>query len=180
MSGIADLNGLLWEWTGGLRVQNGEIQIIPYGNSMKLDCDVSANSTLWKAIMPDGTIVEPGTAGTLKIDRTSASDATLRINTSVTTQTTDSNDTSVVFKDTKAVSGVDVPKLLIALGLFPDSGVTGYGNDRFYARNNGERLPLRGSAFNVTSNSGPSALYLHRVRGYSYDGIGFRSAFCEL
>jgi hypothetical protein len=180
MSGIADLNGLLWEWTGGLRVQDGEIQIIPYGNSMKLDCDVSASSTLWKAIKPDGTLVEPGTAGTLKIDRTSASDATLRINTSVTTQTTDSNDTNAVFKDTKAVSGVDIPKLLIALGLFPDSGVTGYGNDRFYARNNGERLPIRGSAFHHTSSSGPSALILNNVRGSSNDAVGFRSAFCEL
>ncbi len=179
-SGIADLCGNVWEWTGGLRLVDGEIQIIPYGNCMKLDCDMSATSTLWKAIMPDGTLVEPGTAGTLKIDRTSASDATLRINTSVTTQTTDSNDTNVVFKDTKAVSGVSIPKLLIALGLFPDSGVTGYGNDRFWARNNGERLPFRGSAFGGTSNSGPSALNLYHVRSYSHGGIGFRSAFCEL
>lgn len=179
-SGIADLCGNVWEWTGGLRLVDGEIQIIPYGNCMKLDCDMSATSTLWKAITPDGTLVEPGTAGTLKIDRTSASDATLRINTSVTTQTTDSNDTNVVFKDTKAVSGVSIPKLLIALGLFPDSGVTGYGNDRFWARNNGERLPFRGSAFLSTSDSGPSALILYFVRSDSVVSIGFRSAFCEL
>lgn len=179
-SGIADLCGNVWEWTGGLRLVDGEIQIIPYGNCMKLDCDMSATSTLWKAIMPDGTLVEPGTAGTLKIDRTSASDATLRINTSVTTQTTDSNDTSVVFKSTAAVSGVSIPKLLIALGLFPDSGVTGYGNDRFWARNNGERLPFRGSAFLDTSPSGPSALNLSHVRSYSGGDVGLRSAFCEL
>lgn len=179
-SGIADLCGNVWEWTSGLRLVDGEIQIIPYGNCMKLDCNMSAESTLWKAIMPDGTLVEPGTAGTLKIDRTSASDATLRINTSVTTQTTDSNDTNVVFKSTAAVSGVSIPKLLIALGLFPDSGVTGYGNDRFWARNNGERLPVRGSAFNATSNSGPSALYLDNVRSNSFGSVGFRSAFCEL
>ena len=140
---------------------------------------MSASSTLWKAIKPDGTLVEPGTAGTLKIDRTSASDATLRINTSVTTQTTDSNDTSEVFKNVKAVSGVAIPKLLVALGLYPDSGVTGYGNDRFWARNNGERLPLRGSAFYSTSNSGPSALYLNGPRSGSGDDIGFRSAFVE-
>lgn len=179
-SGIADLCGNVWEWTSGLRLVDGEIQIIPYGNCMKLDCNMSAESTLWKAIMPDGTLVEPGTAGTLKIDRTSASDATLRINTSVTTQTTDSNDTSVVFKSTAAVSGVSIPKLLIALGLFPDSGVTGYGNDRFWARNNGERLPIRGSAFGNTSYSGPSALYLADVRSNSSVSVGFRSAFCEL
>lgn len=179
-SGIADLNGNVWEWTGGLRLVDGEIQIIPYGNCMKLDCDMSAESTLWKAIKPDGTLVEPGTAGTLKIDRTSASDATLRINTSITAQTTDSNDTSVVFKSTAAVSGVSIPKLLIALGLFPDSGVTGYGNDRFWARNNGERLPVRGSSFFSASSSGPSALGLNNARSDSHVDVGFRSAFCEL
>ncbi len=179
-SGIADLNGNVWEWTGGLRLVNGEIQIIPYGNCMKLDCDMSAESTLWKAIKPDGTLVEPGTEGTLKIDRTGASDATLRINTSVTTQTTDSNDTNVIFKNTAAASDVSIPKLLIALGLFPDSGVTGYGNDRFWARNNGERLPVRGSAFSITSHSGPSALSLDGARSNSNGLVGFRSAFCEL
>lgn len=178
-SGIADLNGNVWEWTGGLRLLDGEIQIIPYGNSMKIDCDMSAGSTLWKAIKPDGTLVEPGTAGTLKVDRTSVSDAALRINTSVTTRTTDSNDTSQVFKNVKAVDGVSIPKLLIALGLFPDSGATGYGNDRFWARNNGERLPFRGSSFLHLSHSGPSALRLPYVRSLSSADVGFRSAFYE-
>ena len=103
----------------------------------------------------------------------------MRINTSVTTQTTDSNDTSEVFKNVKAVSGVAIPKLLVALGLFPDSGVTGYGNDRFWARNNGERLPVRGSAFGSTSFSGPSALNLADPRSDSVGGVGFRSAFVE-
>ena len=178
-AGIADLNGNLWEWTGGLRLVDGEIQIIPYGNCMKLDCDMSAESTLWKAIMPDGRLVEPGTAGTLKIDRTSASDETPKISTTVTTRTTDSNDTNCIFKNLVAASGVSIPKLLVALGLFPDSGAS-YGNDHFWARNNGERLPVRGSAFYGTSNSGPSALHLDLVRSFSYAYIGFRSAFCEL
>ena len=80
-AGIADLCGNTWEWVSGLRLVDGEIQIIPYGNSMKLTCNMGANSTEWKAIMPDGTLVAPGTEGTLKIDRTSASDGTLRINT---------------------------------------------------------------------------------------------------
>ena len=84
-----------------------------------------------------------------------------------------------VFKNVKAVSGVAIPKLLVALGLFPDSGVTGYGNDRFWARNNGERLPFRGSAFGGTSNSGPSALNLSNPRSRSYGDVGFRSAFVE-
>ena len=135
------------------------------------------DSTEWKAIMPDGRLVEPGTAGTLKIDRTSASDATLRINTGVTTQTTDSNDTSTPFKDTKAVSGVSIPKILIAAGFFPADGQSAPG--RFWARNNGERLPFRGSGFFSTSNGGVAALYLNDARSdVGYD-VSFRSAFVE-
>ena len=40
-------------------------------------------------------------------------------------------------------------------------------------------LPLRGSAFDNTSHSGPSALRLNDPRSFSNDNIGFRSAFVE-
>ena len=138
---------------------------------------MGANSTEWKAIMPDGTLVAPGTEGTLKIDRTSASDGTLRINTTVTTRTTDSNDTNSFFKDVKAASGVSIPKLLIAAGIFPETGMTTPG--RFYARNHGERLPLRGSSFYNTSDGGAAALILGYPRASSSIGISLRSAYYE-
>lgn len=179
-SGIADLNGNVWEWTAGFRTVDGEIQIIPYGNCMKLDCDMSAESTLWKAIKPDGTLVEPGTAGTLKFDTTKASGGVPSLNTVLTAQTTDSTDANATFKSLAAASEVTIPKLLVAMGVMPDTGITTYGNDRFYMRNNGERLPFRGSGYYSTSNSGPSALSLSHVRSGSGVYIGFRSAFCEL
>lgn len=178
MSGIADICGNLWEWTGGMRLMDGEIQIIPYGNSMKIDCDMSANSTLWKAIMPDGTLVEPGTAGTLKVDGTGATNFTPRINTSVNYQTTGEGSGNIDFKSLKAADGVNIPNLLIAMGLFPEESAT-YGGDRFYMRNHGERLPIRGSAFYITSDSGASALNLRGPRSDSNVSIGFRSAFYE-
>lgn len=167
-SGIADLNGNLWEWTGGLRLNNGEIQIIPYGNCMKIDCDMSAQSTLWKAIKPDGTLVEPGTSGTLKVNG-------MKISTTAGTTTANG-----AFKNITADTGVTIPKLLIALGLFPDSGITTYGNDYFYNDPAGERLPIRGSSYYYPSHSGPSAFDLSDARSDSNVYIGFRSAFCEL
>lgn len=174
-AGIADLCGDCWEWVAGARLNDGEINIIPYGNSMKSNCSMAASSTEWKAITPDGTLVAPGTAGTLKVDRTSASSSVLRINTSVTTQTTDENDTSEMFKNVAAVSGVNIPKLLIAAGFFPESGMTSPG--RFWARNNGERLPIRGSCFYYTSNGGPAALHLNNPRSSSHNSVSFRSAY---
>lgn len=176
-AGIADLCGNCWEWVAGMRLVDGEIQIIPYGHAMKPDCSMGPDSTEWKAIMPNGTLVEPGTAGTLKIDRTSESDATLRINTSVTTRTTDSNDTNGVFKTTAAVSGVTIPKILIAAGIFPETGMTSPGH--YWARNNGERLPFRGSDFSGTSGGGVAALGLSGPRSDGNSNVSFRSAFVE-
>lgn len=177
-AGIADLCGDCWEWCAGMRVKDGEIQIIPYGNSMKSDCSMAADSTEWKAIMPDGTLVAPGTAGTLKIDGTSASSLVPRINTAITVQTTDSNNLfRSDFKGTLAASGVSIPKILIAAGLLPDSAQTAPGG--YWARNNGERLPFRGSSFNHTSSGGPSALYLGDPRSFSNYHVSFRSAYYE-
>ena len=115
--------------------------------------------------MPDGTLVEPGTAGTLKYNG-------LKIG--ATAGTTAQNG---AFKS-MAADGVSIPKLLIAMGLFPEESAT-YGNDYFYVDPTGERLPFRGSAFDYTSHSGASALGLDYPRSFSHDGVGFRSAFYE-
>ena len=97
------------------------------------------------------------------------------INTSVTTQTTDANDANCAFKDTKTAAGLTIPKILIAMGLFPDGGAA-YGGDHFWARNNGERLPIRGSSFNNHANGGPSAVNLNNLRSNVNVNVGFRSA----
>ena len=140
---------------------------------------MAAASTEWKAIKADGSLAEPGAAGTLKIDRESAASAAIVINTSVTTRTTDANDANCVFKDTKTAAGLTIPKILIAMGLFPDGGAA-YGGDHFWARNNGERLPLRGSSFHDRAYGGPSAVSLRDLRSYVNVDVGFRSAYVEL
>lgn len=55
-AGIADLTGNVWEWQRGLRLVDGEIQIIPDNNAAATDADHSDTSTLWRAIMPNGTL----------------------------------------------------------------------------------------------------------------------------
>ena len=173
MSGIADINGNLWEWTGGLRLMDGEIQIIPYGNSMKLDCDMSAESTLWKAIKPDGTLVEPGTAGTLHYDYVSGK---LVINTS----TNSTGSWNIPFGALTAASGVNIPQIAIAAGLMKDSADDyGASGHQQYVNTDGERLPFRGSDFYDTSYGGGAALSLSGPRSRADSGISFRSALYE-
>lgn len=50
----------------------------------------------------------------------------------------------------------------------------------YFDATEGEYMPLRGSAFNNSSSSGPSALRLNHPRSNSLDNIGFRSAFYEV
>ena len=162
-----------------MRLVNGEIQIIPYGNAMKSDCSMGVNSTEWKAIKPDGTLVEPGTVGTLKIDGTSQTSSP-RINTSVTVATTDEGNSYLrnqYFKSVEAVTGVSIPKILIAAGLFPETGMTSPGG--YWARNNGEKLPIRGSSFGGASGGGVAALDLLSARSFVGSYVSFRSAFYE-
>ena len=68
LSGICDLNGNAWEWAAGLRIVDGEIQIIQHNDAALATADLSASSTLWKAITADGSLVAPGTSGTIKLD----------------------------------------------------------------------------------------------------------------
>ncbi len=175
--GIFDMNGNVWEWTAGLRLNEGEIQIIP-NNNAATGIVHSPTSSLWKAIMPDGTFVEPGTDGTLKIDGETATPSGIRINTTVVNKTTDSTSLSKTLQTVSAASGVSIPMVLKALGIYPiDADL---GGDNFYARNNGERLPLRGGGWGDTASAGVFALHLHAPRVSSTHDVGFRSAFVSL
>ena len=172
-AGIADLCGDVYEWTAGMRIVDGEIQIIPYGNCMKADCDMSATSTEWKAIKPDGTLVDPGTSGTLHYDLVSSK---IVINTSRSA----AFNSNIAFSQLAAASGVSIPQIAKLHGLMKDTNdiypTTGH---QHYVNAEGERLPLRGSPFYRTSFGGVGCLSLDGARSNSGDNVGFRSAYDE-
>lgn len=159
-SGIADLNGNVNEWVGGVRLNNGEIQIIA-NNDAAQAIDQSASSTLWKAIAQNGSLVAPGTAGALKY-----------------------GSGSIVlgdyFKDMTAAGGVTIPALAKALALFPADESSTYRDDYFYAGTSGERLCYRGGNYFDDECAGVFCAYLSLSRSLSDDNLGFRSAFVEL
>ena len=173
--GIYDLNGNIWEWVGGFRLDNGEIQILENNNAADSSKDQSASSAEWKAILQDGTLVEPGAADTLKIDAETSAPSGIRINTEVINATTVATSIDKSFASIEAASGVVVPDMLKFLGLFPLD--TDHGGDRMYARNNGERLPLRGGNWAYAARAGVFYLDLNYTRSFSRHDNGFRSAF---
>ena len=173
--GIADLNGNVWEWCAGMRLMNGEIQIIPYANCMAADASMGASSTLWKAIAADGTLVEPGTAGTLKYNYVSGH---IQLTSGdITPEDTWRGDT---YQNMTLDSALTVPEIAKALLIYPDEPGGDYGGDGHYMNNSGERLPLCGGSGRDTSNAGVFHVNLGDPRSGSSTNIGFRSAYCEL
>lgn len=189
-TGIYDLNGNIWECVGGMRLSEGEIQIIP--DAAINGADMSPSSELWQAIMPDGSIVAPGTAGTLHFDSTSEGDATqtdhdvggaILLNTTRDNPQYTGDATSnpyygqhgQTFESLAPKSGVTVPEILKSLALMPDG--TGYNGDYLWLRNYGERLLYRGGFWGDGAGAGLFGLNLSARRSGAWDARGFRSAF---
>ena len=176
-SGIADLVGNVWEWVGGFRLNNGEIQIIPNNDACLADCDMTTASTEWKAILEDGALVAPETADTLKFDSAyadaSGSVGAPSLNTSITNSiSTGYNSTN--FKSFAAASGITVPAILKQMAIFP-VGTDLQGS--LQSRNSGERPAARGGYWYTGLGAGPFALHMSYPRPGAGRGVGFRAGF---
>lgn len=158
LSGIENLSSSVYEWCGGMRLNNGEINIIPNNDAALTGTDHSEASPLWKAIMPDGTLVTPGTTGTVKY--TSASGAF----------------TSAVINPVATGNGAT---LLEALGLIPHAGSksTDYGDDALWSSLSGEMVLFRGGSHHYGAQSGIFAMRLSHPRTHATTDVGFRAAF---
>jgi len=176
-AGISDLVGNVSEWTGGLRLVGGEIQIIADNNAAADGADHGVSSADWKAILEDGSLVAPGTADTLKYDASGATGAGNPVlSTTVASQSDGTTYASQLYKSVIA-SGVTAPDRLKALGLYPHSTTMNRGN--LYIKNLGERMPGRGGGWFSSAAAGLAALYLANERSSSSTYIGVRPAFCS-
>ena len=177
--GVCDLIGNVWEWVSGLRINNGEINVIPEGNALLANTDMSGSSTAWKAFASDGSYVTCGTANSLKFDGLAAdtrsnwsSAGGFRLNTTLVNQNV-KGFYDMDFKAVGAASGVSAPAILKALGIYP------YVNDvqgHFWMCNNGEKLAFRGGHWTSGAHCGPFALTLSNARTRSARNFGFRLA----
>lgn len=188
LGGIWDLNGNVWEWCSGLRLVNGEVQIIEDNNACDPATDLSATSGAWKAIKAsDGTPVTPNgsgtTSGTVKLDYASGK---WQYNTTISSQEDSSRSCS--FKDITCAEGVGAAaKLLLqSLAMMPDTDLTGegidatYGGDGFWANNaQAERCLYRGGRWYYGGSAGVFSASLNDPRSYVGTIIGGRVAFIE-
>lgn len=175
-AGISDLNGNVWEWSAGMRLVDGEIQIIPDNDAGVAYADMGASSPLWKAIrLTDGALVAPGSAGTAKWDMTTSSGGVTVLADSIQNVSNGTVNSSGAFEGTGLRGVAAAPNLLRVLGLHP--GAVGLGSDVLYARNVGERLPVRGGNWSRGGGAGVFALSCNAVRSDAGSDIGARPAF---
>ena len=167
--GVSDLNGNVWEWLAGLRIINGIIEHIPGNYAASTYCDLSKDSKEWQQVKtnrgPVRVNVECGDIAIVDLpeheeyepdyDGVKIADLTVELS--------------------------EIPQALRDLGIIPEKRLEEENNTYvWFDATEGEYIPLRGSAFNYTSCSGPSALNLLHVRSYSHGSVGFRSAFYEV
>lgn len=154
--GIFDLNGNVWEWVSGLRLMEGEIQIIP-DNDVAQQPDQSEGNAEWKPILIEGESA-----------KYSETDDGVKLTTGKA-----EGWNGCRFADLE--SDFEVPLNLKALGLFPADGAR--LTDYFWADTEGERLPVRGGHWYNGSDAGVFALSLFIPRSFVLASLGFRSAF---
>ena len=177
-AGIADLNGNVREWAGGMRWVGRQLNIIQNADSILYDCDHGADSEAWKAIMPDGSLVAPGTAGALTFDWLSDETGTRYITMATTCNTSSSSGAKL--QDIKVVAGLTPPQLAYELALIP-ADADGYGEDYVYypvsASAEYEYLSTRGGYWGHGEDAGVFYRSFY-TRTTQHISLGFRAAFC--
>lgn len=176
-NGIADLSGNVWEWNSGMRLLNGEIQIIENNNAAKLAINLGAASTEWKAIDgATGNLVTPDGSGTTP--------GTVKFAASGTTADYTIHGASFgAIKNLSTVNPVSAAALskLKALCLFPhiDAAAT-FNGDGLWLNLTIEAQPIRGGGWYNGSTAGMFFLNLGNARSYAHTSIGSRPAFVNL
>jgi hypothetical protein len=170
-AGIYDVNGNVWTQVTGLRFFDGEIQIIQ-NNDSAANVDESTSSIQWKAVLPSGELVKPGTNGTVKFDE---GDGKQLLTEKISVHGDKWQDS--LFGDLK--STVLVPESLKSLALFPADN-EGFGEQKLWYHNTGERMPWRGGTWDAFSNAGVFCLFACYPRNHISKWLGFRSAFINL
>lgn len=180
-TGISDLCGNVNEWTPGLRIVEGEIQVIANNNAALNATDFGPTSTEWKAIdAVTGALITPTFTGSI-----AGSNYVPTTTNSVRYATSGTANYSLVRSSGGAFEGMTNPggspvaapalERLKSLGLFPvDASL---GGDYMYLDVTGERLPSRGGYWIYGAGAGVFCLHLYYARSSTGASLGARPAF---
>lgn len=180
-AGISDLCGNVNEWAPGLRIVEGEIQVIANNDAALNATDFGATSAAWKAIdAVTGALITPTFTGSIAGSNYVPTTAnSVRYGLSGTSNYTLVRSSGGAFEGMTNPGGSPVSaaalEKLKALGLFPVDAAL--GGDVMYLDVTGERLPFRGGYWSGGAGAGVFCLYLTYARSYTTSSIGARPAF---
>ena len=189
-SGIADLCGNVWEWSPGMRVVYGEIQLLANNNAALYSADFSATSADWKAIDgASGALVSPTFTGTIagaNYVPTTANSVRYAVSGTANYTLVRANGSAFEGMTNPGTTPVGATALatLKAHGLYPVASLLGgttatpaTNGDIFYLNVAVEALPFRGGYWSNAAAAGLFTLNCVGVRAYSYDSLAARPAF---
>ncbi|HPF86536.1 MAG TPA: hypothetical protein PK537_00615 [Candidatus Limiplasma sp.] len=170
VNGVYDLNGNLNEWDAGLRIMDGEIQVIPVDQLLAPGADLGPRSPLWRAIDETGALAMPGTPGTLHYD---APDGGIRLTRTMRSLGIG----NCAFADVQTEAGLTPPPIATLLGLCPQPDRSGYGLGWRWISTTGEVLPLCGGAFRAEDHAGVFFVGATYPRTKDYALTGLRAVY---
>ena len=192
--GVTDLIGNLWDTLAGMRTLDGEINIIP-NNDSAMNVDESPDSPYWKAILPDGSLVPPGTPGTYKLDSLTPGLKTedfVTLSNGIVLSTKVTNPqyagesknithlayTASPFKEMVHTPDAKPNLLIKEIGMYPVDNVQ--NEPVFFMRNYGERMLAKGGSWFDRATSSMFELYMREERSWIAQDIGFRACWVDL
>jgi len=167
--GVQDLVGNVWEWLDQMMLKNGQI-------ITTLDNDPSIAEANWHkhgAYFDSPSDSMEGTGGV----------GSPILSNSVTKRNGPLDDDGYDYPSMSNSNWAGITqsatyqKIELLRRLLIESEVTNSVTGGIWARNYGNRFPLRGGSWHYGSSAGLGALDLHNARSNSYGNVGFRPAF---
>lgn len=158
--GIFDLNGNVWEWVDGVRIEEGKIYVHQDNNFETPKDDLA--QWLDTGVFFD---VENGNLVLNSLRATVMDEAT-------------SESKSRTFESLVGATGYNIPALMKHLAIAPIDA--NHGGDSIYNRNYGSRFVSRGGPWSNGSSAGVFAFYSNNPRSDVGAHLGFRSAYVSL
>lgn len=156
-AGIFDLNGNVWEWVDGVRIEDGKIYV-------HKDNDFNTPTDDLAQWIDTGVFFD-------------VQDRKLVLNSSRTTKMNEEINEykDIAIEQLKGATGFTVPDLLKYLAIAPTEGDHGW--DRIFNSNYGSRFTRRGGFWANGISAGVFSFDTICDRSYSYDNTGFRAAW---
>lgn len=170
-TGVYELNGNVWEWASGLRMVDGQLQVLKDNDAASEHADLSASSDQWRALSESGDCVGQEAASLHFNWNVERERWELGVERSVL-----EGKYNCAFADVRGSEAALRSERLKLLGLYPAGSEA--RRDCFFACGAGERLAARGGSYIRGETSGVFALLLTDGRDrVDSDRIGFRLGY---